>query len=323
MSAGAFYTSPIMARLNWENAFLLIEPQINAEGIHVWPFDPTFPLDVRFFAWDKRHHIRMNRHDYFELFYLQAGELVCRIQDHEFEMRSGDLAVISSTQYHTIRWPEKKKDAGRIKAAVLYFLPELIRGGDATGDAVEYLAPFLMQEAGFPHLVKGKTGIPAQIFDLIKRAHKEMPAGTVRGRLTLKTYLKMILILLVNHFADHQGTVETFNRKQRAIEQLAPLFDFLEANHKEPVSVTTAAQVLHLSESHFMRLFKQVTGQSFVSYLNHFRVAKAEHLLATTDLSVAEVSQAVGFCDQSYFGLVFRSLVQMTPLQYKRQCRIR
>jgi len=87
--------------------------------------------------------------------------------------------------------------------------------------------------------------------------------------------------------------------------------------------VAKAAEALHLSESHFMRLFKQVTGQSFISYLNHFRVGKAEHLLATTDLPVSEVSQAVGFCDQSYFGLVFRDLVQLTPLQYKRQCRIR
>ena len=312
-----------MAKLNWENAFSLIDPQINAEGVHVWPFDPAFPLDVRFYVWDKRHHIRMNRHDYFELFYLQAGELVCRIQDREYRMRSGDLAVISSTQYHTIQFPEKRKTSGPVRATALYFLPELIRASDASGDDVEYLTPFLMQNASFPHVIKSDAGITAQIFDLIKRAHKVMPATTTRDRLTIKTYLKMILILLVNHYADRQGTVEIFHRKQLAIEQLAPLFDFLEANYKEPVSVAKAAEVLHLSVSHFMRLFKQVTGQSFINYLNHFRVAKAEHLLATTDLSVAEVSQAVGFCDQSYFGLVFRSLVQMTPLQYKRQRRIR
>lgn len=311
-----------MAKLKLENAFSVIDPQISAEGVHIWPFDPAFPLDVRFYAWDKHHHIRMNRHDYFEVFYLQAGELICRIQEREFQMAGGDLAVISSTQYHTIRWPDKKKNAGQVKAATLYFLPDLIRASVASGEDAEYLAPFLMQDAGFPHLIAGKTGIPAQIFDLIKRSHKEMPADTVRARLTIKTYLKMILILLVNHYADHQGTVETFNRKQRAIEQLAPLFDFLEANYKEPVSVAAAAAVLNLSESHFMRLFKQVTGQSFVSYLNQFRVAKSEHLLATTDLSVSEVSQAVGFCDQSYFGLVFRSLVHLTPLQYRRQCRI-
>jgi AraC-like DNA-binding protein len=68
-----------------------------------------------------------------------------------------------------------------------------------------------------------------------------------------------------------------------------------------------------------MRFFKQVTGQSFINYLTHFRVAKAEELLAHTDCAIAEVSQAVGFCDQSYFSLVFRKLTQMTPLQYKKR----
>ncbi len=311
-----------MSKPHWENAFSLIDPQINAEGLHVWPFDPVFPLDVRFYVWDKRHHIRLNRHDYFELFYLQKGELICRVQEREFLMRSGDLAVISSTQYHTIRWPEKKKDAGQVKATTLYFLPELIRATDATGEEVEYLMPFLMQGANFPHIINGNTGVPAQIVDLINRTHAELPAATTRARLTVKTYLKMILIQLVNHYADHQGTVETFNRKQRAIEQLTPLFAFLETHFGEPVSVTAAAEIVNMSESHFMRFFKQVTAQSFINYLNHFRVAKAEELLTKTDLTVSEVSQAVGFCDQSYFGVVFRKVTGSSPLQYRHQCRI-
>ncbi len=311
-----------MSKLHWENAFSLIDPQINAEGIHVWPFDSAFPLDVRFYVWDKRHSIRMNRHDYFELFYLQKGELVCRIQEREFPMRSGDMAVISSTQYHTIQWPEKKRDPGQVKATTLYFLPELIRATDATGEEVEYLMPFLMQGTNFPHVITSKTGIPAQIVDLIKRTYAELPADTMRARLTIKTYLKMILILLGNHYADHQGTVETFHRKQRAIEQLAPLFAFLETHVGEPISVTTAAGIVHMSASHFMRFFKQVTAQSFVNYLNHFRVAKAEELLTKTSLTVSEVSQAVGFCDQSYFGVVFRKVTGSSPLQYKHLCDI-
>jgi hypothetical protein len=53
-----------VAQLPWENVFSLIDPQINAEGVHTWPFDPACPIEVRFFQYDKRHHIRMNRHDY-------------------------------------------------------------------------------------------------------------------------------------------------------------------------------------------------------------------------------------------------------------------
>jgi hypothetical protein len=41
-------------RPRWENAYSIVDPQINAEGIHLWPFDLSFPVDVRFFSFNKR-----------------------------------------------------------------------------------------------------------------------------------------------------------------------------------------------------------------------------------------------------------------------------
>lgn len=307
-------------KLRWENAFSVIDPQINAEGIHLWPFDPSFAVDVRFYAYDKRHSIRMNRHDYFEVFYVHSGEMVCRIQDRKFHAGAGDLVVISSTQYHTMHPPLKPSRARQpLRAAALYFLPDLIRAapGETNGEAAEYLLPFLVQGADFPHVIKSQTGIPQQVFDLTKRIAGELPASSDRARLAVKTYLKMILILLVNHYAAYRGTVEIFDRKRRAIERLRPLFEFLEARYDGPLTVQEAAAVVGRSKSDFMRLFKQVTGQSFINYVNHLRVAKAQELLSSSDLTISEVSQAVGFCDQSYFGSVFRKLVHMTPRQFK------
>ena len=56
-----------------EDQFHVVEPQINAEGIHVWPFDPAFPVDVRFLTIGLGHNVRKNRHEYFELAYLCGG----------------------------------------------------------------------------------------------------------------------------------------------------------------------------------------------------------------------------------------------------------
>jgi AraC-like DNA-binding protein len=81
--------------------------------------------------------------------------------------------------------------------------------------------------------------------------------------------------------------------------------------------VEQAALSVGMSKSSFMRFFKQTTGQPFVVYLNHFRIAKAEVLLTATAKSIAEISQEVGFCDQSYFGLVFRGAMGVSPRDYK------
>jgi AraC-like DNA-binding protein len=86
-----------------------------------------------------------------------------------------------------------------------------------------------------------------------------------------------------------------------------------------PVQVEDAARLCKMSGSRFMSFFKATTGQSFHAYLNRFRVAKAQLLLTTTDKPLDSISQETGFCDQSYFGMVFRKLVGISPRVYRRR----
>jgi len=115
--------------------------------------------------------------------------------------------------------------------------------------------------------------------------------------------------------------VETYQRQQQNLERLRPLFRYLGENCGDAIQVREAARICGMSESHFMSLFKRVTGLSFVTYFNHFRIERAQALLARTEESMASISQQVGFCDQSYFGTVFRRIVGMTPASYRRRVR--
>jgi len=153
------------------------------------------------------------------------------------------------------------------------------------------------------------------------RIRSELPPLSPRGRLAVKTYLKMILMLLVNRYASYAGTVETFQRQQRDLDRLLPLFRFLGENCGSAIQVREASRICGMSESHFMSFFKRVTGLSFMKYLNHYRVERSQVMLVNTDEPMATISQEMGFCDQSYFGTVFRRLVGMTPAAYRRRFR--
>jgi len=298
------------------NHFDLVEPQINAEGVHVWPFEAPCPADVLFLTVDDRNKVRMNRHRYFEVLYLCSGSANCHIQDRLLPFNEGDLAIIGSTLYHRIEC----QSSTPITIAALFFEPDLIRC-DGASDSAEYLAPFLLQDEDFPHIVPAETGVPRQVLDLMLRIRSELPASSARGKLALKTYMKMLLMLLVNQYASYAGTAEIYQRQQQNLERLRPLFRYLGENCGNQVQVREASRICGMSESHFMSLFKRVTGLSFVTYLNHFRVERAQALLAKTDESMAAISQLVGFCDQSYFGTVFRRIVGMTPAIYRRRIR--
>ncbi len=299
-----------------KSAFELVEPGIDAEGVHVWPFDPTCPVDVLFLTLDARHRVRMNRHGYFEVTYLCSGSGNYHIQDRLLPFNEGDLAIIGSTLYHRI----EGQSSSPLTIAAMFFEPDIICC-DGANDSTEYLTPFLLQDANFPHIVPAETGVPRQVLDMMLRIRAELPASTPRSRLALKTYLKMLLIHLVNQFAQYAGTVETFRRQQEALDRLRPLFRYLGENCGDLIQVGHAARICRMSESHFMSLFKKVTGISFVAYCNHFRIERAQALLARTDESMANIGQQVGFCDQSYFGTVFRRIVGMTPATYRRRMR--
>ena len=297
----------------WEDAYSVIEPQINAQMVHRWPFRAEFPIDVRFLKFDRKHGIRPNRHDYFEVLYLHSGEVVYEVRGRRLAMKRGDLFVMGSTQLHR----SCSNGCGPVRAALLAFLPDFIRGTENSGEDIEYLMPFLVQDDDFPHVIPACTGIPSQVFDLMSRAAAELPARNRRSRLSVKTYLKMILVLLVNHYAAFRGSEDIYLRKHGDLERLSPLFEYIGRGYSEAIPVEQAALLVRMSKSSFMRFFKQVTGQPFVAYLNHFRIAKAEVLLTKTDKTIAEISQEVGFCDQSYFGVVFRGVMGVSPRDYK------
>jgi AraC-like DNA-binding protein len=300
-----------------QDTFSLVEPQIDAEGVHIWPFDAACPVDVLFMSTHDRKRVRMNRHGYFEILYLCSGSGVCNIQNRFLPFKEGDLAVIGSTLYHRIEC----ESTAPLTIAALFFAPEFICCDGGNGGA-EYLTPFLLQDAGFPHVISANTGDPRQILDLMMRIQAETPATTPRARLAVKTYLKMILMLLVNQYAAYSGTIEIFRRQERALERLRPLFRYIGQNYANTVHVRQAARLCGMSESHFMSFFKQVTGLSFVAYFNHFRIERAQALLANTEETIVTISQQVGFCDQSYFGTVFGKIVGMPPAAYRRRIRL-
>jgi AraC-like DNA-binding protein len=134
-----------------------------------------------------------------------------------------------------------------------------------------------------------------------------------------RTYVKTILVLLLNHFLESPETKREFALALHEMECFLPLVEFLETNSDKPIGVEDGARAVGITTRTFACLIRKVTGHTFHQYLNRFRVEKAKILLAGTQKPIAELCQEVGFCDQSYFGYVFRRVTNMTPLRYRHE----
>ena len=89
--------------------------------------------------------------------------------------------------------------------------------------------------------------------------------------------------------------------------------------HPDDMSEQSCAAALGVSTSYLSRIFKRVMSLSFCEYTNSLRLKKANRMLISTDVSVAEISNSVGFTAVSYFISSFKSKYGLTPSKYREK----
>ena len=99
--------------------------------------------------------------------------------------------------------------------------------------------------------------------------------------------------------------------------KLRRVMAYVDARLSCPISLDDLANVAGVSRFHFHRQFRKTVGVTPREYVLRARIERAKGLLTESDLTVGEVSGAVGFADQSHFSNIFRRLTAMTPRGFR------
>ena len=94
--------------------------------------------------------------------------------------------------------------------------------------------------------------------------------------------------------------------------------NYIRANLKEKLTVEELCERFFISKNRLYDISRQWFKMTVGEYITSLRVDEAKSLLTSTDLSIKEVSAAVGISDYNYFTKVFKNNVGMPPLKYKK-----
>jgi AraC-like DNA-binding protein len=101
---------------------------------------------------------------------------------------------------------------------------------------------------------------------------------------------------------------------ERSIERV---IEAMRENLSETLTIDDMARIAMFSKFHFSRVFRDSTGMSPGRFLSALRLQKAKHLLATTSLSIADVSNMVGYSSIGTFSSRFKSAVGVAPSVFR------
>jgi AraC family transcriptional regulator len=119
------------------------------------------------------------------------------------------------------------------------------------------------------------------------------------------------------HFLGHDPSSSALTSRGLSHGQVRAVHDFIDDSLPTSISLNDLAALTGLSLSHFTKQFKRATGLPPYQYVIQQRVERAKVLLRDDTLNVAEVSQALGFFDQSHFVRHFKARVGVTPSDYR------
>jgi len=294
------------------------DPHADASRRYHLDLERGFPFAIRLLSYDTvSPPFALSWHERLELFVPCNGHGEFVTGERKIAFSAGDVVVVDNMKLHGI-----VKHHGPVRRAmVVTFLPEFIYSLASPACDALFLTPFYWQPEEAIPVVRATEPAAAELHQALTRlAHCYF--GTVRAphyQAGCKALLLEVLYLLAAHFDWPERTHREYVRQQERSRLLGKLHDFLLAHFSEKITIRSAASLVNMGESTFMKYFKQVTGETFISYLTRLRLDRAAELLESTDLPIAEISYQVGFPDQSYFDRVFRRRFAKTPRQIRRE----
>ncbi|SHN30819.1 response regulator [Gracilibacillus kekensis] len=142
----------------------------------------------------------------------------------------------------------------------------------------------------------------------------------VMERLEQRIYSKYISLDPTNITVQYKETKQELNQYMRLSPLVKQSLQYIRKHYRDPhMTLEAIAASLHVSTVYLSKMIKQELGKSYVQILTHMRLRAAKELLQTTDLSIREVAERVGYDSQHYFSTAFRKSVGITPKQYKQQ----
>jgi transcriptional regulator GlxA family with amidase domain len=104
-------------------------------------------------------------------------------------------------------------------------------------------------------------------------------------------------------------------------EQIIKVQEWLQENYQREILFNSVAAQFKMSVRSLNRRFKTAANKTPIQYLQEIRIAHGKELLKQSNLSIAEVSYAVGFQDTSYFSSLFKKHAGVTPVEYRNLVR--
>lgn len=268
----------------------------------------TKVVTIHHFEFDETFAFAGERHDFWEMVYVDKGRVQVTSDGTERVLEQGDVIFHAPNEFHSIR---------SYRSAPNFFVISFVCESEAMRFFEGYSAPLSRGLQSFLTAALREAEqtyvIPENEVRFRRLVRRE--TAKIGGEQMIKTYLEQLLIQLMRHA---EKTAIFPSREQMETHLLTVVKQYIEAHLAQRLTIADVCEQIGYSKTYLCRLFHEQSGDTVAHYITARKIVAAKEMIREGARNFAEISDALAFDNPQYFSRVFRRETGMTPTEYKR-----
>lgn len=271
-------------------------------------------ITIFYMEFSKNFAYEGESHDFWEMVYVDKGEMICTADKNRFVLKSGEMTFHKPNEFHNLSGDRSVAPNVSIitfeckSRAMKYFEGKIFR---LSAEEKSLLSELFEEGLSCFRLVDERNPLLQNL--------KKIPGAPLGASQMTKNLLEIFLIKL----SRNKDVLTKKMRRSYVIDgvdvpyNVKEILDVIHSNLYGKLTVSEIAERLGKSESTVKQLFARYRKNGIMKYYNELKIKEAKRLIREDHYNITQISDALHFDNPQYFAKCFKAHTKMTPSEYK------
>ena len=263
---------------------------------------------VHYFEFSKDYKFKGEAHDFWELVYVDKGEIICYADDKTITLTQGSVIFHKPNEWHSIA--SNGKIASNVAIVTFecnselmgFFENKILRVGQEQKKLISKIISEYTNTFSTP------------LNDVYSNSLQPKAQPIICSEQLIKQYICEFLILFLRENSPtDQYTTVSINHSNA---MLNVMINYMQENISRSVTIEELARYSGTNRMTVNRIFNNNLNITPIKYFTQMKIELAKKYLRESNYNISQIAEFLGYSNIHYFSLQFKKITGMSPTEY-------